>query len=108
MKAQVNVHYTDRLGRDTIMMEYPVIEVHERFVCLEIAGMNVDFTKREVTLIPNEKDIEIGYKDRLNGFYDKWYRYNRVDEGAAYDEGCKMAVDSGKCPNHFTLIPFNR
>ena len=45
-----------------------------------------------------------GYKDRLAGFYDKWYRYNRQDDGAAYDAGCVKAVDSGKCPEQFTLI----
>lgn len=104
MKAQINVHYTDRLGRDCIMMEYKVKELHERFICVEIAGMDVDFTYREVLLLPNEKDIEAGYKDRLSGFYDKWYRYNRLDDGAAYDEGCKKAVDSGRCPDNFTLI----
>jgi hypothetical protein len=45
-----------------------------------------------------------GYNDRLAGFYDKWYRYNRLDDGAAYDKGCVKAVDSGKCKEAFTLI----
>jgi len=45
-----------------------------------------------------------GYKDRLAGYYDKWYRYNRADDGAAYDRGCVRAVDTGKCPERFTLI----
>jgi hypothetical protein len=45
-----------------------------------------------------------GRSDRLAGFYDKWYRYNRADEGAAYDSGCVSAVNSGKCPDHFTMI----
>jgi hypothetical protein len=45
-----------------------------------------------------------GKKDRLAGFYDKWYRYNRNDDGAAYDAGVVEAVNSGKCPEHFTLI----
>ncbi len=49
-------------------------------------------------------DEERGYRDRLAGYYDKWFRYNRVDNGAAYDKGCVRAVDSGKCPDHFTLI----
>ena len=49
-------------------------------------------------------DEERGYKDRKAGFYDKWYRYNRADDGAAYDKGCARAVASGKCPDHFTLI----
>ena len=49
-------------------------------------------------------DEQRGYKDRLAGFYDKWYRYNRKDDGADYDKGCVRAVDSGKCPDNFTLI----
>ena len=50
-------------------------------------------------------DAEKGYADRMNGVYDKWYRYNRIDDGAAYDSGCVLAVSSGKCPtDRFTLI----
>ena len=52
----------------------------------------------------NTTDEQRGYKDRLAGYYDKWYRYNRIDDGAAYDKGVVRAVDSGKCPDHFTLI----
>ena len=51
-----------------------------------------------------QTDEQRGYKDRLAGFYDKWYRYNRADDGAAYDLGCVKAVETGKCPDHFTLI----
>lgn len=54
--------------------------------------------KKEIT------DEQRGYRDRLAGFYDKWFRYNRIDNGAAYDRGCVRAVDSGKCPDYFTLI----
>ncbi len=43
------------------------------------------------------QDEEQGYKDRKAGFYDKWYRYNRQDDGAAYDRGCVRAVNEGKC-----------
>jgi len=56
----------------------------------------------------SKKDEQRGYKDRLAGFYDKWYRYNRDDDGAAYDRGCTRAVDSGKCPDHFTFIEANQ
>ena len=45
-----------------------------------------------------------GYRDRKAGYYDKWFRYNRADEGAAYDAGCVRAVNTGKCPEYFTLI----
>ena len=49
-------------------------------------------------------DYKRGYEDRLAGFYDKWYRYHRHDDGAKYDRGCVRAVDTDKCPDHFTLI----
>ena len=49
-------------------------------------------------------DEQRGYKDRLAGYYDKWYRYNRPDDGAEYDKGCVKAVESGKCKEGFTLI----
>lgn len=39
-----------------------------------------------------EADYKAGYNDRNNHCYDKWYRYNRWDEGKAYDEGVKACV----------------
>lgn len=55
-----------------------------------------------------QRDEDRGYKDRLSGHYDKWYRYNRSDDGAAYDRGCVRAVATGRCPDHFTLIEANQ
>ena len=54
-----------------------------------------------------QTDEQRGYRDRMAGHYDKWYRYNRPDEGAGYDKGCVAAVNSGKCPDDFTLIEAN-
>lgn len=34
-----------------------------------------------------KKDYEIGKRDCKCGIYDKWYRYNHSDEGAAYGAG---------------------
>ena len=34
-----------------------------------------------------EKDYYQGCDDCRKGIYDKWYRYNRCDEGQAYDAG---------------------
>lgn len=34
-----------------------------------------------------ERDYKAGANDCKNGVYDKWYRYNRTDDGAAYDAG---------------------
>ena len=50
------------------------------------------------------KDEEYGYADRMNGIYDKWYRYHRRDEGAAYDRGQYRAAQSSDCPESFTII----
>lgn len=34
-----------------------------------------------------KKDYFAGANDCKNGIYDKWYRYNRKDDGRAYDLG---------------------
>lgn len=52
-----------------------------------------------------KKDIENGYKERMVGYYDKWYRYNRADEGRAYDLGVRYAADQPKCSAEFNIIP---
>ncbi len=54
------------------------------------------------------KDFQAGKRDRCAGYYDKWYRYNRADDGAAYDAGCKAAIDSGKASDHVTIIEGGR
>lgn len=51
-----------------------------------------------------KKDEEAGYRDRKAGYYDKWYRYNRSDDGAAYDRGCVRAANEGKCADDFKII----
>lgn len=69
-------------------------------------GMASMFHAHEIVSFPSveKKDEEAGYNDRVNGYYDKWYRYNRRDNGAAYDRGCVKAVDGGLCSDEFTLI----
>ena len=52
-------------------------------------------------------DIKNGYKDRSVGYYDKWYRYNRADEGRAYDIGVQLALKEKKCPVEFHIIECN-
>ena len=34
-------------------------------------------------------DFYFGMRDAASGYFDKWYRYNRKDEGAQYFEGWK-------------------
>ena len=37
------------------------------------------------------KDYKAGIADCQAGQYDKWYRYHREDDGAAYDAGWQEA-----------------
>ena len=76
-----------------------------------------DMTKTELTnalaelnvkgeaLKTAERDITIGYRDRLVGYYDKWYRYNRKDEGKAYDKGVQIALTKKACKSDMRIIP---
>ena len=34
-----------------------------------------------------ESDFMAGLEDCKAGYYDKWYRHNRKDDGSAYDDG---------------------
>lgn len=54
-----------------------------------------------------KKDIQSGYNDRMVGYYDKWYRYSRADEGRAYDIGCQLAMESPDCSDEFHIIEVN-
>ena len=68
---------------------------------------NQSYTESEVQAMQAEtadKDEAYGFADRMNGIYDKWYRYNRRDEGAAYDKGQKRAALSNDCPDAFNII----
>lgn len=51
-----------------------------------------------------EHDLMNGYKERMVGYYDKWYRYSRADEGRAYDEGVRLAVADNRCKAEFHII----
>ena len=50
------------------------------------------------------KDIKWGYEQRGVGYYDKWYRYNRADEGRAYDMGVWLAANTDGCKELFDII----
>jgi predicted aldo/keto reductase-like oxidoreductase len=51
------------------------------------------------------KDIKWGYEQRGVGYYDKWYRYNRADEGRAYDLGVRLAAGTVGCRDDLQIIP---
>lgn len=66
------------------------------------------FTQEQMDKLEQErikKDRKAGYRDRMVGYYDKWYRYNRLDNGKAYDEGSIEAANSGKCNGEMIIIP---
>ena len=50
------------------------------------------------------KDIQRGYEERMGGWYDKWYRYSRADEGRAYDLGVRLAASRDNCKAEMTII----
>ena len=50
-------------------------------------------TKAEVTKMYDEQK---GYADRKNHIYDKYYRYGRNDNGAAYDRGVVKCVNEAE------------
>ena len=54
-----------------------------------------------ITEITDERN---GYLDRCSGYYDKWYRYNRSDEGKAYDRGVQKALEEHTCSDKCTII----
>jgi hypothetical protein len=54
------------------------------------------YTVQELVIIDEEmqkKDERRGYLDRMAHCYDKWYRYNRSDNGMAYDLGVVRCVN---------------
>lgn len=44
-----------------------------------------------------EHDYKAGIEDCKLSVYDKWYRYNRIDEGRAYDIGWKLQNQTTQC-----------
>ena len=67
--------------------------------------MDTPITNKRASLNEtNVNDFLAGKKQRLVGYYDKWYRYNRKDGGAAYDAGVQAAIDSGLATDHCIII----
>lgn len=51
-----------------------------------------------------QPDDYYGYCDAQVGFYDKWYRHNREDDGRLYDEGWQRAKQEGLVPDNTIFI----
>lgn len=65
------------------------------------------YTQEEVDQMKEQqiqKDRKHGFADRMSGFYDKWYRYNRKDNGKAYDEGVQEAINTPGCSESLQVI----
>lgn len=70
---------------------------------------DVDYAKRRGLYVDSvndaeEDDIKYGYKDRMAGVYDKWYRYNRKDCGRNYDLGQRLAAKEKNAPENVHFI----
>lgn len=52
----------------------------------------------------NMNDFEAGKRDKQSGYYDKWYRYNRKDDGQNYDKG----FNSIEFTKEITIIECNQ
>lgn len=64
-----------------------------------------DWTMEIEIINPNaDSDCEMGYRDRKNGYYDKWYHYNRGDSGKAYDAGVKKCIEEGSAGDNLVFI----
>jgi len=59
-----------------------------------------------MTVINQESvnDFNAGKRERMAGYYDKWYRYHRADDGSAYDQGCMEATNNKRCPADCTIL----
>lgn len=75
------------------------------------------YTEAELIAMDEERqraDEQKGYDDRNAHYYDKWYRYNRSDDGAAYDRGVVRCVNEKKSAKwlkedeNFTIIEVNQ
>ena len=67
-------------------------------------------TKKEalksIKNLPNS-DYIYGIKDAISGIYDKFYRYNRKDDGYEYDKGIKWALNNILDIEIVTILEYN-
>lgn len=111
MRRQLTKVQLEQLIEKALHSGNPYIEVSTEFA---VDGANryiyLDgkiYTKEQLDSEYREsakKDIQSGYRDRLVGYYDKWYRYNKMDCGYAYDLGVKAATENPKCADDMRII----
>lgn len=54
-----------------------------------------------------QREYDAGYRDRMAGYYDKWYRRYGSKDGKYYDLGVHSALQDGVKTENFTLIECN-
>ena len=105
----------DRLAQECVDTYNPYIGRSERLECVSGGFLyryldNKLYTLEELNKSYFEharKDIQFGVRDRVAGYYDKFYRYNMADDGAAYDKGVRYAADYLDCEEEMRIIPYN-
>lgn len=97
--AQKALSYGNPYKAQSVMFYVDMKPMYLRFG-VKYTGEELDKAYLETA----RKDIENGYKERMVGYYDKWYRYNHADEGRAYDLGVKEATTNEKCKDYCNII----
>lgn len=54
------------------------------------------------------RDFIKGVNDALDGLYDKFYRYNRKDDGEEYDAGIRWALENIPDVEIATILEYNK
>ena len=105
-KAQI-----EQFAKEALLRGNPYIKKAIRYNIGNVAMYlyaGQSMTKEEIDtayLETARKDVKHGYEERSVGYYDKWYRYSRADEGRAYDFGVRFAASIGGCPEDMQIIP---
>lgn len=81
-------------------IEEILLHVHDE---CEVRGLDVEQTIAVCDVVRSwvyqQRDIKKGMRDCKAGVYDKWYRYHREDDGAAYDMGWVRQNERTQCEN---------
>lgn len=60
--------------------------------------------KKQIAKTTPGRDWLAGFNNACAGYYDKWYRHNRRDEGKAYDAGYQYARSIGRAKQDQQVI----
>ena len=89
-QATNTVRQIDAFSKEELYRKVDDIE-EKRAKMREINRRNADSKTKDINPPSDSEriknDFESGRKDHNAGYYDKWYRWNRKDNGRAYDDG---------------------